>query len=68
MQTDVSTIKYDPQTDLVSMPLAVYEELRMFARQHGETDLPWLGKATGGFKMPSDDEMRTSASMWPGLL
>ena len=66
MQTDVSAIKYDPQTDLVSMPLEVYEELRMFARQHGETDLPWFGAPPeGGFIVL--DEMPTSASIWPGL-
>ena len=56
MQTDVSTIKYDQQTNLVTMPLVTYEEIRQFCRQHGETDLPGWGNPEP-FTAFSDDYM-----------
>ena len=38
MQTDVSKIIFNGE--IVSMPLAIYEEIRQYLRQHGESDLP----------------------------
>ena len=39
MRSDVTKILFDGE-ETVTMPLALYEELRTFARGHGETDLP----------------------------
>ena len=38
MQSDVSKIVFNGET--VSMPLSVYEEIRQYLRQNGESDLP----------------------------
>ena len=40
MQSDVTLIKQTVDGNMVTMPLFVYEEIRAFCRQHGETDLP----------------------------
>ncbi len=39
MQSDVTLIKQTVDGNMVTMPLFVYEEIRAFCRQHGETDL-----------------------------
>ena len=38
MQSDVTQIKCSDE--FVTMPLSLYEEVRLFCRHHGETDLP----------------------------
>ena len=78
MQTDVSKIVFDGET--VSMPLSVYEEIRQYLRQNGESDLPGFlpppashrdlkinvaDKDRGGFFVTN--KLPTSGSMWPGL-
>ena len=39
MQTDISKVTYDNDTETVTMPLDVYLEIRQSLRAHGETDL-----------------------------
>ena len=66
MQSDITLIKQTVDGNMVTMPLFVYEEIRAFCRQHGETDLPGFAEFVEFVDLKSGKEFKAplSGSVW----